>query len=73
MAFFLIAGDSSAVSSMKKRDKPGLEFIDCPHNIQEGPDSMSPIVSRSKRKASKENKNRNRMAVYLSITVGITV
>jgi hypothetical protein len=26
------------VSSMKKRDNPGLEFLDCPHNILERPD-----------------------------------
>lgn len=38
VAFFLIAGHSSAVSSMKKRDIPGLEFLDCPHDILERPD-----------------------------------
>jgi chitinase len=38
VAFFLIAGDSSAVASMTKRDVPGLEFLDCPHDILERPD-----------------------------------
>ncbi|KAJ8110045.1 hypothetical protein OPT61_g7002 [Boeremia exigua] len=37
IAFFLIAGHSSAVSSMRKRDNPGLEFIDCPHDILDRP------------------------------------
>ncbi|KAJ6194672.1 hypothetical protein J3E72DRAFT_198535 [Bipolaris maydis] len=37
IAFFLIAGHSSAVSSMRKRDNPGLEFIDCPHDILKRP------------------------------------
>ncbi|OAL51441.1 hypothetical protein IQ07DRAFT_586945 [Pyrenochaeta sp. DS3sAY3a] len=37
IAFFLIAGHSSAVSSMRKRDNPGLEFVDCPHDILQRP------------------------------------
>ncbi len=33
VAFFLIAGSSTAVTSMKKRDNPGLEFLECPDEI----------------------------------------
>lgn len=32
-AFFLIAGSDTAVSSMSKRDNPGLHFLDCPANL----------------------------------------
>ena len=38
VAFFLIAGSSTAVTSMKKRDNPGLEFLDCPQDILSQPD-----------------------------------
>ncbi|KAF5846481.1 hypothetical protein GGP41_003866, partial [Bipolaris sorokiniana] len=37
IAFFLIAGHSSTVSSMPKRDNLGLEFIDCPHDVLKRP------------------------------------
>ncbi|CAG7942048.1 unnamed protein product [Penicillium salamii] len=33
VAFFLVAGSYTAVSSMSKRENPGLEFIDCPSDI----------------------------------------
>ena len=38
VAFFLIAGHSDAVTSMTKRDNPGLEFIECPRDILERPE-----------------------------------
>lgn len=37
VAFFLIAGEGSAVTSMKKRDNPGLEFVDCPYDVLSRP------------------------------------
>ncbi|RSL40913.1 hypothetical protein CEP54_015977 [Fusarium duplospermum] len=36
-AFFLISGSDTAVSSMSKRDNPGLHFLDCPPNLLETP------------------------------------
>lgn len=32
-AFFLIEGSDTAVSSMSRRDNPGLHFLDCPANL----------------------------------------
>ncbi|KAF4212956.1 hypothetical protein CNMCM5878_000587 [Aspergillus fumigatiaffinis] len=37
VAFFLMAGSSTAVSSMSKRDNPGLHFLDCPKGILDAP------------------------------------
>ncbi|KAI0123659.1 hypothetical protein BJ170DRAFT_659563 [Xylariales sp. AK1849] len=36
-AFFLLAGSSTAVSSMSKRDNPGIHFLDCPADILQAP------------------------------------
>lgn len=36
-AFFFLAGSDTAVSSMSKRDNPGLHFLDCPCNILNQP------------------------------------
>ncbi|RSL95244.1 hypothetical protein CDV31_013975 [Fusarium ambrosium] len=36
-AFFLISGSDTAVSSMSKRDNPGLRFLDCPPDLLEAP------------------------------------
>lgn len=33
IAFFLIAGSSTGLSSMSKRDNPGLHFVECPENV----------------------------------------
>ena len=37
VAFFLIAGSSTGLSSMSKRDNPGLHFLDCPGNLLDDP------------------------------------
>lgn len=37
VAFFLMAGSSTAVTSMTKRDNPGLHFLDCPLDIMDVP------------------------------------
>jgi hypothetical protein len=33
VAFFLIAGSSAAVTSLNKRDNPGIVFLDCPSDV----------------------------------------
>ncbi|KAF1988220.1 glycoside hydrolase family 18 protein [Aulographum hederae CBS 113979] len=33
IAFFLMAGSDTAVTSMKKRDNPSLVFLECPHDL----------------------------------------
>jgi hypothetical protein len=38
VAFFLVAGSYSAVTSMKKRDNPGLEVVECPSDVLSRPD-----------------------------------
>lgn len=36
-AFFFIAGSDTVVSSMSKRDNPGIRFLGCPKNILDAP------------------------------------
>jgi hypothetical protein len=37
VAFFLMAGSDTAVSTLSKRDNPGLHFLDCPVGILDAP------------------------------------
>ena len=37
VAFFLMAGSDSAITSMKRKDSPGLIFLDCPKDMLSAP------------------------------------
>jgi chitinase len=38
VAFFLLAGSSTGLSSVSKRDNPGLHFLNCPADVENAHD-----------------------------------
>lgn len=44
VAFFLIAGSSTAVTSMHKRDNSGLVFLSCPSNVLDRPNDEKQVA-----------------------------